>query len=90
MTLMKPKSYNLYSSKYAAKSACCASADRADQPADLMDLHRQRAQFRQKLQTLQADPHHYPHDHPYWDTFREIRDRLFEIDQQIIKDRVPA
>lgn len=84
------KSHNIYSNKSAAKSASCASAKRADKPADLMDLHRLRGQFRQKLQNLQADPHHYPHDHPFWDRFREVRDRLVELDQQIIHARVPS
>lgn len=88
--LNSEKSHNIYFSKSAAKSACCASAKRADNPANLMDLHRLRGQFWQKLQTMQADPHHYPHDHPFWDRFREVRDRLLELDQQIIHARVSS
>jgi hypothetical protein len=55
-----------------------------------MDLHRLRGQFWQKLQKMQADPRHLPHDHPFWDRFREVRDRLLELDQQIIHARVPS
>jgi len=84
------KSHNLYSDKSTAISACCASAKGADKAVDLMDLHRYRAQFWQKLQDMQADPTHYFHDHPFWERFREIRDRLFELDQQIITGRVPS
>ncbi len=88
--LSQAKSHNIYSSNCVAKSASCASAKRADKPADLMDLHRLRGQFWQKLQKMQADPRHLPHDHPFWDRFREVRDRLLELDQQIIHARVPS
>lgn len=87
--LVEPKSHNLYLCKNAEKSACCAKAGRAETPASLTELHKLRGLFWQELQRMRADPSHHPIDDPWWCRFNEVRDRLFEIERQIISARVP-